>query len=198
MGVKNTLGTGEGRDCEMRTWDKAWKIIVLYDNMIIKTIVHSKIIVSSFTHLFRFLIYTFVKIFPYNKIWKRPGAVKGPKKLQIIIIIIIWKLFPQLICFLVLGSCWYLTKLIPSLILGKSWPYCNNLFPHFNWLKQIIHPKMKMCWKCTHPHGIPVENKNRKEKKKRICWLGMFWRMEAGLSWFKLVLSWLYAGYELV
>ncbi len=139
-----------------------------------------------------------MKIFPYNKIWKRPGAVKGPKKLQIIIIIIIWKLFPQLICFLVLGSCWYLTKLIPSLILGKSWPYCNNLFPHFNWLKQIIHPKMKMCWKCTHPHGIPVENKNRKEKKTCICWLGMFWRMEAGLSWFKLVLSWLYAGYELV
>lgn len=53
--------------------------------MIIKTIVQSKMIVSSFTHLFIFFIYTFVKIFlfmkvfPYNKGLKRPGLVKGQK-----------------------------------------------------------------------------------------------------------------------
>jgi len=35
--------------------------------------------------------------------------------------------------------------------------------------------------------GIPVE-------KNRICWLGMFWSMAAGLSWFMLVLSWSWAG----
>ncbi len=147
-------------------WEReTWKIIVLYNKMIIKTIVQSNIIVSSFTHLFIFLIYTFVKIFlfmkvfPYNKGLKRPGVVKG----QYNKLIIIWKLFPQLICFLVLGSCWYLTKLIPYLIIGKPWPYCNNLFPRFNWLKQKIHPKMKMCWKCIiFRDGLSPTNKLKK------------------------------------
>ncbi len=42
-------------------------------------------------------------------------------------------------------------------------------------------------------------------EKNSICWLGMFWSMAAGLSWFMLVLSWSWAdlswswaGYKLV
>ncbi len=143
------------------------KIIVLYNKVIIKTIVQSNIIVSSFTHLFIFLIYTFVKIFlfmkvfPYNIGLKRPGVVKGQYNKWIII----WKLFPQLICFLVLGSCWYLTKLIPYLILGKSWPYCNNLFPRFNWLNAKNSPKNENLLKMLLTLSPSMLEKNKQTKK---------------------------------